>query len=80
MSITEAVRPLRLSYWLPAHWYRPRYSKGWRVGFHRGLEVGRLQAMHAAIDEHRSQATQSERNAFQLGADAQRLGCLDRHN
>ena len=28
--------------------------------------------MHAAIDQHRSQATQSERNAFQLGANAQR--------
>ena len=80
MTIRQAVQPLRPSHWLVPNWYRPRYRKGWRAGFHKGLTAGRLQAMHTAIDQHRSQATQSERNAFQLGVDAQRLGCFERRN
>jgi hypothetical protein len=48
------------SYWLPAHWYRPRYSMGFRTGYAKGMWNGR-------------RLGELERNALALGGDAQRL-------
>ncbi len=35
-DITKRLRP----YWyLGDDWYRPHYRKGWRVGFHQGIDT-----------------------------------------